>query len=587
MDRAPIWSTQQLVEFLAVVGAYSDEEFALHRAVERAAEAVEAELGIVRRGDEVLASVGFAQGDVPAELLVATDGAVHDVRTLTGIGTCAVLTVPYEDSTPGVITLARVGEDTFTQDEIGLVGAMAKMLTLSLRGLRLLEAERALRVQSEQRAREALHDSLTGLPNRTLFLDRLGHALTRAERERTTVGLLFIDMDRFKDVNDSLGHGSGDELLVAIAKRLQACVRDADTAARLGGDEFAVLLDRVDDADEARSVAARVIDAMRQPFALLDREVFTSASVGIAISERGAVSDRDLLRYADIAMYRAKAAGRSKAVVFEHDMIAAAVERLELEAQLRTAIHDGELVLHFQPIVDLAKWRLHGFEALVRWMHPARGLVPPGKFIPLAEETGLIVPIGQWVLREACAAAARFTRGSGETLSMSVNVSPRQMQETDLVADVEAALHDARLDPAGLVVEITESVLMQETEQALRTLTHLRNLGVGVAIDDFGTGYSSLSYLQRFPVDRLKVDKSFVDSLGRPGGGVLARAMINLAHSLGISTTAEGIEERVQVAELRLLRCELAQGYYFAKPLPFDAAMNFISAPLADLARTA
>jgi diguanylate cyclase (GGDEF)-like protein len=586
MDRAPIWSTQQLVEFLAVVGSYSDEESALHRAVERAAESVEAEFGIVRRGEHVLASVGFARADVPAELLAA-DRAMHGVRTVTGIGACAVLAVPYEDSDPGVLTLARVGDDAFTQDEIGLVGAMAKMLTLSLRGLRLLEAERALRAQSEQRAREALHDSLTGLPNRTLFLDRLGHALARAERERVTVGLLFIDMDRFKDVNDSLGHGSGDELLVAIAKRLDECVRDVDTAARLGGDEFAILLDHVADAREAESVAARVIDAMRQPFPLTDREVFTSASVGIALSEHGTVSSRDLLRYADIAMYRAKAAGRSKAVVFESQMIAAAVERLELEAQLRTAILGGQLLLHFQPIVDLAKWRVHGFEALVRWMHPERGLVPPGDFIPLAEETGLIVPIGQLVLREACAAATRFLRDSGQTLSMSVNVSPRQMQETDLLADVAGALDDAALDPARLVVEITEGVLMQDTEQALRTLTQLRELGVGVAIDDFGTGYSSLSYLQHFPVDRLKVDKSFVDSLGRPGGGVLARATINLAHSLGISTTAEGIEERVQVAELRLLRCELAQGYYFAKPLPFDAAVDFVTAPMAPLARTA
>jgi diguanylate cyclase (GGDEF)-like protein len=428
--------------------------------------------------------------------------------------------------------------------------------------------------------RHAFNDSLTGLPNRALLLDRLELALGRAEREDQPVSVLFLDLDGFKVVNDSLGHVAGDRLLIEVARRLSGCLRRGDTAARIGGDEFAILLGDIGNPDRARHVAERVIAALGEPFTVLEREVFVSASIGIAYGQHDA---HDLLRNADVAMYRAKRSGEGGAyAIFEPSMHAAVIERLEIEADLRRAIERDELVLHYQPIIELASGRVVGLEALLRWAHPRRGLVMPFEFIPLAEETRLIVELGRWVLQEACRQAAQWRADPRMGRPwVSVNLSGLQLLDDSLDAEVTAALADSGLDPAALTLEITETVLVQDVAAAVDRLEKLRALGVSIAIDDFGTGYSSLRYIRRFPADVLKVAKPFVDGLHDETDAALVRTIIALADSLGLRTVGEGIEDREQLARLLELGCTLGQGYLFARPLAAHDVSDLLGGPVA------
>ncbi|MBL0938595.1 MAG: EAL domain-containing protein [Gemmatimonadaceae bacterium] len=422
-------------------------------------------------------------------------------------------------------------------------------------------------VIKQQYMHQAFHDPLTDLANRSLFLYQVGHALARGSRQSHPVTVLFLDLDNFKTVNDSLGHAAGDRLLVEAARRLASCVREADLIARLGGDEFAVLVEDAETVEEVLVVARRIGEALTRPFLLGGKEVFVNSSIGIARSTRGESSD-DLVRNADVAMYVAKTRGKGQHVLFEPEMHRAALERLVVEADLRRAIDREEFFLAYQPIVQLASGDVIGAEALVRWMCRERGTVPPGVFIPIAEETGLIVPIGRWVLRRACREAQRWTKERGHPIRITVNLSGRQLQDAGVVADVRQALDESGLDPSQLVLEITESMLMQNTEVSMERLTALQALGVSLAIDDFGTGYSSLSYLQRYPIDILKIDKAFVDVIDKGGEGpVLAQAIVALGETLRMNTVAEGIETEAQRGQLLELGCELGQGYLFAPPL--------------------
>ena len=435
---------------------------------------------------------------------------------------------------------------------------------------------------------QAFHDALTGLPNRALFLDRLGHTLERGARDNAAVGVLLLDLDGFKHVNDSLGHAAGDRLLVAFAKRLPGCcLRPGDTLARLGGDEFAVLLEGLGEADEAARVAERLTTSpmLAAPYPIDEREVVVRASVGVVVGRAGGTDAAALLRDADTALYRAKAGGRGGYVVFDPTMKAMAVARLELEADLRRAIERGELTLHYQPLVTLVNGRVARAEALLRWTHPTRGAVPPLDFIPLAEEIGVIREIGRWGLGEACRQAAEWRRAHGERAPIvCVNLSAREFADPALAEAVGRTLREVALDPAGLALEITEGVLMDAAPGTLATLWQLKGLGVGLAVDDFGTGYSSLAYLKRFPVDTLKLDKAFIDGLGQDGDDTaIVEAVTSLAHALGLAVVAEGVETADQAASLHRLGCDLAQGYHFARPLTAAA----LAALLADECRSA
>jgi diguanylate cyclase (GGDEF)-like protein len=410
----------------------------------------------------------------------------------------------------------------------------------------------------------AFHDALTELPNRPLFLDRLEHALARSPRSDSGVAVLFLDIDRFKGVNDRFGHAAGDELLIAVARRLEECVRPGDTVARFGGDEFAVLVEEVGD-DQATAVASRILAALEAPFSIQEKNVFVSASVGIATGRRGA---DELMRNADLAMYKAKSAGKGRFERFEPNLHAAVVERLELEVELRAAVENEDFVLHYQPIVCLERSAIVGMEALLRWVHPERGVVSPGDFVPLAEETRLIVPIGRWVLTEACRRGQMWNAAHGGGLAICVNISAQQLDQPGLVDDVAHALAKSGLPAEQLVLEITETLLMQDTEATISKLARLKELGIQLAVDDFGTGYSSLQYLNRFPIDILKIAKSFVDGLaGDTEETALVRAITDLADNFSLRVVAEGIESPEQVPRLRALGCDLGQGFHFARPL--------------------
>jgi diguanylate cyclase (GGDEF)-like protein/PAS domain S-box-containing protein len=444
-----------------------------------------------------------------------------------------------------------------------------------------LQGEIAERRELEaQLMHQAFHDPLTGLPNRALFLDRLDLALERTGGRGGEVAVLFMDLDDFKVINDSLGHEVGDEVLLAVAERFENAMLTDEMVARFGGDEFTVLLEVVSSASDATSVAERIEEVLRAPFVLRGRERFVTTSVGIALGGQGEERPGDLLRNADLAMYQAKAKGKNRHAVFETGMDDRALERLELESDLRRALERDEFRLHYQPKVSLEFGEIVAMEALIRWEHPERGLVPPAQFVPVAEEIDLIIPIGRWVLKEACRQARRWHKQflNRPPLKVCVNLSAKQFRHYALVEEVEAALVETGLDPASLDMEITESVVMEDTSSTLATLQELKSLGVNLAIDDFGTGYSSLAYLRRFPVDFLKVDRSIIQGLGEnPKNEAILSAVVALAHVLDERVIAEGVETEGQLACARETGCDFAQGYYFAKPLNSEAASTLVA----------
>ncbi len=444
----------------------------------------------------------------------------------------------------------------------------------------------------ERLVHQAIHDPLTGLPNRLLFMDRLRDLMGRGNRRRHRIAVLFVDLDHFKVINDSLGHEAGDQLLLAVGHRLRRMLRPTDTVARFGGDEFTILCPDVDDPEAVTSLAERVLEEIARPVWLVDGEVFATASVGIACSMQrpdAPESPETLVRDADAAMYRAKELGRRRVEFFDQRLRARTVEHLHVGNDLHRALERGEFELHYQPILELETGRVSGFEALCRWRHPDRGLTGPVDFIGLAEETGLIVPLGGWVLTTACAQLATWQAAQPDDehpLTVSANVSPRQLAEPSFPAQIRDVIRQSAIRPGSLWLEITETALMHDTESATSALRALRGLGVHLAVDDFGTGYSSLSHLKRFPIEALKIDQSFIQGLNRDGeDAAIVTAVVSLAHALGLTSTAEGVETPEQLADLRTLGCEYAQGHLFAEPVPASMVSELTLQPWANLNR--
>ena len=452
------------------------------------------------------------------------------------------------------------------------------------------ELEKMVQERTAELKRAALHDMLTGLPNRLLFNDRLENAMRRGKRDSAyRFAVLFVDCDRFKVINDSLGHRAGDMLLLQIAERLKGAVRDVDTvtrplgepvAARLGGDEFAIMLDRINgDADAAR-VASRLLAELSRPYHLDGREVHSSVSIGITTNSVSYESAEDMVRDADTAMHLAKSGGGNAFILFDAKMHEEAVIRLTLESDLRRAIERGQLAVHYQPIIAMRTRHLMGFEALARWNHPVLGAIAPEKFIPIAEETGTIIPLGVWVLEQACAQLASWQRAHPTLshLTMSVNVSRRQLAWPELIGEIQRILRQTFIDPRNLKLEITESAVMDDPETAIRVLTQIQQVGVKLHMDDFGSGFSSLSCLRNFPLDGLKIDREFVDGVSTGHNqAAIVKSVVSLAHNLKVPLVAEGIETPEQIAALEAMGCDQAQGYLFAKPMDPQAASDFIA----------
>jgi diguanylate cyclase (GGDEF)-like protein len=524
-----------------------------------------------RRAGEGVAGRAYAEG----RLVVVEDYGTWDdgMPRFQTIGVTAAMAAPvHEHGRPIgslIVSTNRPGR-RYSAAERDILASLASHASLAVSDAKTVAAME----------HQAMHDALTGLPNGALFRDRLEHAVARAARTESPIGVLFCDLDRFKAVNDSLGHAGGDELLVEIGSRLRQAVRASDTAARLGGDEFAVLLEDLGHSEPPHAVARRIVEAVGRPLTVRGHEIRPRVSVGVAA---GTADAHDLLRSADLAMYRVKGEGRGGVAVFESAMREEAVDRVALEADLARAVERDQLEVDYQPIVALDGAAIVGFEALVRWSHAERGRVPPGDFIPLAEESGLVRDIGRHVLHVACDQAAgwRAAHPGASLDTITVNLSGRELSDPELPADVAAALERSGLPPACLVLEITETVLMRDTEATIARLQELKALGVRLAVDDFGTGYSSLRYLHRFPVDILKLAKPFVDAMvGDDDETALVCAILDLGSNLRLDVIAEGIELEEQAVMLSALGCDMAQGYHYARPLGAAAA----TAALADAA---
>jgi diguanylate cyclase (GGDEF)-like protein len=488
----------------------------------------------------------------------------------------------HDGSTVQTFTvLASAGVFANGNSRAALLGGVLLSVLLSVLLLVLATARgRALRMvfeKTEQLSFQAMHDTLTELPNRALVIDRAEQMLARARRSHTPTAMMFIDVDGFKNVNDTYGHAAGDQFLQIIADRLSSVVRDTDTVGRLGGDEFVVLVEGGTLYAGPELVAERILAILRQPFELdgaLGRPQTCSVSIGIAVGQRD--SAEELLRDADLAMYQAKQAGKDRYVVFEESMQTASADRIELETDLRDALANDELYLLYQPTFDLQTQVVTGVEALIRWAHPERGVVAPDVFIPLAEENAMIIPIGRWVLQQACEQAAVWHQ-AGHTIGMSVNVSARQLERDQFIGEVQDALADSGLTPEALTLEITETVLMRDAQGAATRLQALKALGVRIAIDDFGTGYSSLAYLRQFPVDALKIDRSFIAGISSSReASALMHTLIQLGKTLGLETLGEGIEEHAQLEQLKQEECDSGQGFLFARPLDVDTVTRFL-----------
>ncbi len=525
--------------------------------------------------------------EIPVIFLSALDEVIDKVRAFE-VGGVDYITKPFQLEE----VLVRVENQLALQSakaEIRRLNAELEQRvcqrTTQLQGRteQLETANRALereindhRQTQKQLQHMALHDGLTSLPNRILFTNRLEQAINRTKRRSNYLfAVLFLDCDRFKVVNDSLGHLVGDQLLIAVARRLELCLRPVDTIARLGGDEFAILLEKLEDLSDAASVAERLNQELALPFYIDKREIFINASIGIVLGTKDYQRPEVLLRDADTAMYRAKELGKARYQVFDRCMHDCAQKILQLETDLQLAMARKEFTVHYQPIVSLATGRIIEFEALLRWYHPQRGFISPVEFIPLAEESGLIVPIGMWVLREACR-QARAWQNQGLTqlpLKIGVNLSVKQFSQPDLIEQLDQILAETQLDGQSLKLEITESAIMDNGEVATELLQKLRSRRIQLSIDDFGTGYSSLSYLHRFPVDTLKIDRSFISRICENGKNQeVVRAIVTLAHHLGMTVMAEGVETAQQFDLLRKMGCELGQGYFFSKPLEQESA---------------
>jgi diguanylate cyclase (GGDEF)-like protein len=516
-----------------------------------------------------------------------TRGSVLDAYVARrGLKDAMVSVLKTEDRVHGLMLVgSRLGEvATFTTSDLALLETFARHVATSLDRGRLEHDLRQVTELKEELRHQAMHDPLTGLPNRTLFLDRTQHALHLAARNGLWPAVLYIDLDGFKPVNDTYGHEAGDALLRTFAERLQGCLRTADTAARLGGDEFAVLLHGPIDREGVTRVLRRLRDELDLPVDLGAARVTTlGASIGVSLGDADTDVDT-LIRHADVAMYTAKRSGGNRSTVYEGALGSDVREQRDPAAELADALQRGEFTVAYQPLVDLRSGRPVGAEALVRWQHPIDGNRPPDTFIPLAEETGLITEIGAFVLRDACRQAARWVGSCADAapLMVTVNLSAKQVTDLRIVDQVGVALAEAELDPGRLVLEITESVLMQDREAATANLGRLKALGVRIAIDDFGTGYSSLAYLCRFPLDMLKVPREFVDALGREANAeVVTRAVVELAGALGLLTVAEGIETTRQLEHVTELGCDLAQGYLFSRPVDAETVLAFMTGRLA------
>ena len=459
---------------------------------------------------------------------------------------------------------------------LGYIGFLLEAITGMSMIACLLEDEReASELATVEMEHLAYHDALTGLPNRPLFIDRLIVALAQASRTDQKLAVFFLDLDRFKDINDSIGHSTGDALLKSVAERIRRCVREGDTVARFGGDEFTLLIPRIDHVEDAAKIAQKILETLKIPFSVADHELFVTTSIGISVYPTDGIDPETLVRNADTAMYRAKDQGRDNYQLYAPAMNARALERLALENMLRKALSHRELVLYYQPVADMRTKSIVGVEALIRWNHPEMGLVSPAHFISVAESSGLIIPIGDWVLRTACRQTKYWQKRINPHLTVAVNLSARQFQQANLAEEIAEVLEETGLEAKYLELEITESNAMQNAENTIYTLRDLKALGVRIAMDDFGTGYSSLSYLKRFPIDTLKLDQSFVREITTdPSDAAIATAVIAMAHSLDLKVIGEGVETTEQFAFLQQQRCDYIQGYLFSPP---QAAENLES----------